>query len=193
MSRMDIVAAFRAAMREAGIDTDDEIEADGRPHRFHVAGDKAGTKNGTYCLYADGVPAGWFGTHRGGWETHTWCLKAEREIPEAERTAHRQRMKEAEQSKAAEEAKRKADARKRAAAIWKGGKACDDAHPYLQRKGVKAHGLKVATWRAWHQPRAGSGRNGASPMPCWFRCAMPRVPRTACRRSFPSGMRSWRG
>lgn len=155
MSRMDIVAAFRAAMREAGIDTDDEIEADGRPHRFHVAGDKAGTKNGTYCLYADGVPAGWFGTHRGGWETHTWCLKAEREIPEAERTAHRQRMKEAEQSKAAEEAKRKADARKRAAAIWKGGKACDDAHPYLQRKGVKAHGLKVATWRAWHQAEGG--------------------------------------
>lgn len=155
MSRMDIVAAFRAAMREAGIDTDDEIEADGRPHRFHVADDKAGTKNGTYCLFADGVPAGWFGTHRGGWETHTWCLKTEREIPEADRAAHRQRMKEAEQSKAAEEAKRKADARKRAATIWKGAKACDDAHPYLQRKGVKAHGLKVATWRAWHQAEGG--------------------------------------
>lgn len=155
MSRVDIVAAFRAAMREAGIDTDDEIEADGRPHRFHVAGDKAGTKNGTYCLYADGVPAGWFGTHRGGWETHTWCLKAEREIPEAERAAHRKRMEETERSKAAEEAKRKADARKRAATIWKGAKACDDAHPYLQRKGVKAHSLKVATWSAWHQTEGG--------------------------------------
>ncbi len=155
MIRVDIVATFRAAMREAGIDTDDEIEADGQPHRFHVAGDKAGTKNGTYCLYADGVPAGWFGTHRGGWETHTWCLKAEREISEDERTAHRQRMEEAERSKAAEEAKRKADARKRAAAIWRGAKACDDAHPYLQRKGVKGHGLKAATWRAWHQAESG--------------------------------------
>lgn len=155
MSRVDIVAAFRAAMSEAGIDTGDEIVADGRAHRFHVTGDKAGTKNGTYCLYADGVPAGWFGTHRGGWETHTWCLRSEREIPEAERAAHRKRMEEAERSKAAEEAKRKEDARRRAAAIWKGAKACDDAHPYLQRKGVKAHGLKGATWRAWHQTEGG--------------------------------------
>ena len=141
------VSAFRAAMTAAGIHTDDEIIADGKPHRFHVAGDKPSTKNGTYCLFLDGVPAGWFGTHRGGWETHTWCLKGDRELTDAERVAHRRRMEEGEKSRARDEVKRRQEARRRAAAIWKGAKPCSASHPYLERKGVKAHGVRVGDWR----------------------------------------------
>lgn len=36
-----------------------DIQADGERHRYHVEGDRVGTKNGCYCLYTDGLPAGW--------------------------------------------------------------------------------------------------------------------------------------
>jgi putative DNA primase/helicase len=43
----------------------------------------------------------------------------------------------------AEETKRYARARKRAQSIWKSAGFTSDDHPYLVRKGVKAHGLKL--------------------------------------------------
>ena len=66
MNDIEIVSAFENFMREVGIvplwDRGRGIEfgmtARGKPHRFRVEGDKAGTRNGGYVLFADGIPAG---------------------------------------------------------------------------------------------------------------------------------------
>ena len=61
---IDPERAFRDAMLDAGITPPDYLEPDGEIHRFHVEGDKRGTKNGWYLLHLDEVPAGHFGCHK---------------------------------------------------------------------------------------------------------------------------------
>lgn len=155
MNASEIMSSFRDAMRAEGIETDEELIADGERRRFHVLGDRAGTKNGAYELHADGVPAGWFGTHRGGWITHTWCARTELSMTAEEREAHARRMEDARKSREAEARRRQTETAKKAAAIWKNAKPAPADHPYLQRKGVKPYGLRVATWRKWIRSDAG--------------------------------------
>jgi putative DNA primase/helicase len=50
----------------AGLETADIIIADGRLHRFHILGDRRGTRNGWYILYPDFPAVGIFGC----WKRH---------------------------------------------------------------------------------------------------------------------------
>ena len=65
---------------------------DGDIHRFHVPGDKPGTFNGWYCLFADGIASGAFGSWKTG-GTSTWCSREPVDAHEAEQV--RQRIEEA--------------------------------------------------------------------------------------------------
>ena len=63
MFRIDeasVITQFLDFMRNSGIEPhgDIEINPDGKIHRFCVEGDRAGSKNGAYCLHLDGYPAG---------------------------------------------------------------------------------------------------------------------------------------
>ena len=60
-----MINEFKAAMQAAGINPPNHIIGDGQLHRFHIEGDKRGTKNGAYFLYLDGKPNGWFSNWRG--------------------------------------------------------------------------------------------------------------------------------
>ena len=53
-----IESQFRQAMQTAGIHYSGEIVPDGKLHRFHIEGQKRGSKNGAYILHVDGYPAG---------------------------------------------------------------------------------------------------------------------------------------
>lgn len=66
MTHYEIEADFLARMRESGTDTNDPIIGDGTIRRFHVIGDKKGSKNGAYKLHCDGVPNGFWQTHKDG-------------------------------------------------------------------------------------------------------------------------------
>lgn len=72
----DIVPAFLQAMHAHGIVPDargrDALNADGALVRFHVEGDRRGTRNGWAVLFGDHVPAGEFGSWRTG-ARHAWC------------------------------------------------------------------------------------------------------------------------
>jgi putative DNA primase/helicase len=57
---------FKNFFRECGVDTNDPIIGDGKIHRFHVIGDKKGSKNGAYQLHCDGVVNGWIQSHKDG-------------------------------------------------------------------------------------------------------------------------------
>jgi hypothetical protein len=63
---------------------------DGELHRFREDGGKAGNKNGWYCLYGDGVPAGSYGSWKTG-KTFTWCAKSRNDMSAPEKLAHQRR------------------------------------------------------------------------------------------------------
>lgn len=138
----DIAVAFKAALDAAGLSTKDKIVADGKLHRFHVNGDRPGSKNGWYVLYGDGLPAGSFGSWKTGFKG-TWCAKAENTLTTAEREEFRRRMDAARKAREAEEQARRVAACEKALVIWKASPPAPDDHPYLVKKGVRNHGLRL--------------------------------------------------
>lgn len=146
----DIIEEFRRAMAEQGIVTDDDIVADGKLHRFHVSGDRKKSRNGWMVLHIDGKPSGAFGSNKlyGNTQKFTWSSnKKTTPMSPAERAAFRERVA---RQKAEREARRRAEqesAACHARFMWDRAQPCEgDDHPYLQRKGVKSHGLRVGAW-----------------------------------------------
>ena len=71
MTETEIITAFSdflANSKTAKPSGHVDIQADGERHRYHVEGDRAKTKNGCYCLYTDGLPAGWCMSWKNGKE-----------------------------------------------------------------------------------------------------------------------------
>ena len=140
MSIHDTIAEFRAVMRDAGITPPDVIEADGQLHRFHVEGDKAGSRNGYYVLHLDGRAAGIFGSWKAGLRS-TWAADGKR-MTEGERQSFAKLI---EVAKIKAQAERRAEHEARAIearAEWDAAAQADPAQPYLLKKAVKPHNLR---------------------------------------------------
>lgn len=145
----ETVDQFLAAMLEQGIETTDEIEADGKLHRFHVVGDTRGSRNGFYCLHADDRPAGIFGCNKRYGADHKFQWQStSKSAPwtEEERQAYRERVAKERAAKDAVEKARHEAAAVAANDLWNASPEATDDHPYLKSKGVKAHGLRVGRW-----------------------------------------------
>lgn len=149
MSANDTISAFRDAMMEQGIETRDEIVADGQLHRFHVEGDVRGANNGFYCLHFDEKPAGIFGCNKrfGFDKKFQWQSnqKTAQWTPE-ERQAYKERVARERPAKDAAEKARHEAAAAAANQLWEASTEASNDHPYLKAKGVKAHGLRVGKW-----------------------------------------------
>ncbi|ACF50608.1 VapE domain-containing protein [Stenotrophomonas maltophilia] len=145
----DIVPAFLQAMHAHGIVPDargrDALNADGTLVRFHVEGDRRGTRNGWAVLFGDNVPAGEFGSWRTGIR-HAWCAKSPTTLSAAEQRAIRQRQEAARSARERDQREREDAAAKVANVLWNRAIPADAHHPYLVRKGIHAHGLRVAPW-----------------------------------------------
>lgn len=145
----DIIADFCSAMRSHGIDPEfgrDGLVPDGaKIIRFHVAGDRKGTRNGWCVLFTDGVPAGEFGDFRTG-VRETWCSKSDAELTDAERKEKARRIEAARAEREREQKQAEGDAAKLANLIWRDAQPAPDDHPYLVRKRVASHGLRVTAW-----------------------------------------------
>ena len=133
---------FRAAMAGGGIVIDAEIIPDGRLHRVHAEGDGPRSKNAWYVLHADLTPCGRFGSWRlgisQGWvSARAVSLTDEQRADEARRLAALRVGREAQRSHLEREAGR------RARYIWERSRLAPGDHPYLLRKGVDAHGLRI--------------------------------------------------
>lgn len=128
------------AMQAQGIDAP-TIHLDGRLHRFKVdAQDKA--RSGWYIAYGDGVPAGRFGCWKSGVD-EPWRAETGRRLTPAEEMEHARRMAQVKAQRDAEADKRHEVAGTVVARIWEDLKAAPANHPYLVRKGIKPHGLRV--------------------------------------------------
>lgn len=150
----EIKSAFEQAMRDAGISpvfrSGEGIEAghnaNGKPWRFHVSGDDKGTRNGWYVLFLDGTPAGEFGNWKTG-ATHTWCSKDRTTLTPAENAEIKKRMEDAKALREKAQKESEGEAAKLANLIWKDATPIEgDDHPYLKRKGIQSHKLRVADW-----------------------------------------------
>lgn len=137
------IDAFRLAMHDAGITPPDVIHADGKLHRFHIAGDKAGTLNGAYVLHSNGHPAGYFEDFKQGMKV-TWKMEGNHsQFSEADKAqfvaVNLQRQKELEDKhrKAAEKARY----------IWRNAPPAI-THPYLTRKQIQPHIAKINKYGA---------------------------------------------
>ena len=121
------------------------IEADGSLHRFSTSG-KRGDDSGWYVLHPDGIAAGVFGCWRNGW-SQTWSSKPDTAMTQAEREAHRQRIKAMKAQRDAEQAQRQQHARHTAAALWQAA-APAMQHEYLARRAYSptAHGVMGSGW-----------------------------------------------
>jgi putative DNA primase/helicase len=109
-------------------------------HRFHVDGDRSGTRNGWYVLHTDGRAAGIFGSWKTGFRS-TWAADGKR-LNDAEHEVFAELIRAA-RTKANAERRAEHEARAiEARAIWARAGAADPAHPYLLAKGVQAHSLR---------------------------------------------------
>lgn len=133
---------FRYALSNAGLSTKERLSSDGRMHRFHVEGDRPGSKNGWYVLYGDGLPSGAFGSWKTGFKG-TWCAKPQNALTPAERREFLDTIKKAEQQRVLEEEIQRREARERALILWKASPLAPHNHPYLVKKSIRNHGLRL--------------------------------------------------
>lgn len=139
----DHIAEFIDAMRASGIaPSKPGIVTDGKIHRYHVAGDRAGKKNGWYVFFSGDIPAGAFGSWKTG-DQATWCAKSDHELNEVERQENRRKMDEARQAREKAEIVIRQAACDKANILW--NRAADSVsadHPYVVAKGIRPAGAR---------------------------------------------------
>ncbi|BAZ94060.1 uncharacterized protein FOKN1_1672 [Thiohalobacter thiocyanaticus] len=134
------ISQFRDAMRSAGLEPPDVLEA-GKLYRFPGAGKRPANRAGWCLLFDDGL-GGCFGDWSSGL-SNTWQAKRNKPFSRAERTAFARRVEAAKQQTEAEQRARQTEAAKRAAAIWNAATPTPKTHPYLARKCIQPHGARI--------------------------------------------------
>ncbi len=148
--------AFRQAIEKAGLVPPDTIIEDGKLHRFSSNGDRA-DDSGWYALFSDETPAGVFGCWRTGLN-QTWFRKADATLTTAERDRQRARFDKAKRQREQDEQRRRAAAAERAQRLWDVAKPATAQHPYLVKKLVQPHSLRLDAANRLIVPVTISGR-----------------------------------
>lgn len=142
MSADQAIDDFRAALRAHGILPPEYIQADGQLHRCDVDA-RNGKGDAAYVLHLDGIPAGGFQNWQSGNGWIKWCSKNAKELTPAERAKLREKFERVRAEREADEKLHHHESAVRARKIWGDASEAPADHPYLARKGVRSHGLKV--------------------------------------------------
>ncbi len=138
--------AFRRAMAELGLYTDDEIIPDTEDwQRFNVRGDQKNDKSGFYKINTDGIATGIFGCWRLG-RKQTWCMKDARHLSAQEKKGYDKKIESLNAAYKVQEKKKHKAAKKQARSIWEDSsneKKEIRKHLYLKRKQVENYGLRL--------------------------------------------------
>lgn len=138
----EIFTKFRQAILENIEFAPDKISASGKLERFSSNG-KRGDLSGWYVLHLQGdFAAGVFGCWRTG-KRQTWhSANGSRRLSDQEWQEIR-RIMAAERTRQQQERQAKASkAQQTAISLWNAAKPASPMHPYLQRKGVGAYGIR---------------------------------------------------
>lgn len=153
MFQNNTISQFKAALLDAGIQTNDAIIDDGALHRFHVIGDKKGTKNGAYILHNDSRPSGWFQHFSkgisGNWTASGKPQKLTRH--EINQIQQERKLRELEQQQRYEQTALKARA------IWQNSTPVH-SHDYLTKKRISGNYARISgndlVIALWNEQRA---------------------------------------
>ncbi len=150
---------FRAyILSEYGLALVGDIKADGAFHYLATSDDKKGHKPFRYCVHLDDPANVYFNDLKRNFHG-TWYPEGQQPLTPAEREARR---RDYEAKRAKREAEEQARHIKRAAwavKIWQSATPADGSHPYLVRKGVKAHGLRLLpVWERRTYPDGGGSQ-----------------------------------
>lgn len=142
-----VIDQFLAAMRALDIPVDEPIIADGKLHRYHVAGDRRRERNAWATLHIDARPAGEFGCNkRYTGQKFPWKMDVGRELTAEERREIKDISKARAKQRAAEEQIQHEQAAERALYLHSRAQQVD-IHPYLTSKGVPSNPrLRVGSW-----------------------------------------------
>lgn len=129
---------FKTVMLSAGVPPPDNLIPDGTLHRFNIDG----KLNGWYVLHLDGRAAGCFGDWKQGikekWKLDDYTQKfTDEQLREFKANA----MKVKAEEQAAHKI-RHDEAADKARYLWSQAKSAIN-HPYLTRKNIKPHGVKI--------------------------------------------------
>lgn len=127
---------FQAAMLLHGITPPQLIVGDGKLCRFHIEGDKRGSKNGYYLLFMNNIACGIYGTWKEG-VTHKWCSKRREDMSHQEHKAYKQQVAEAKRQYAKDRVRAQTKAARLAKNIFCSCPFANASHPYLARKCIK--------------------------------------------------------
>lgn len=136
---MDCVTAFRDELQSVFGPLEWMPQADGGIHRFRVPGDRPGSQNGWYVLFADGIASGCFGSWKAG-TSHTWSSREPADPLESELI--RQRIEQARRQREAEQHQRQQATAEYANCLWRDARRADPDHPYLIAKGCRPYTLR---------------------------------------------------
>lgn len=129
---------FREFMAACGVVTEAVIPDDGTLCRFHVQGDKPGTRNGWAVLFGEGVPAGCFGHWRTGVH-RTWSAKRPHQMTPEERQQQKANLQRARAKRERQQRERYQWASQRAMRLWINAVPADPGHAYLNSKSIQPH------------------------------------------------------
>lgn len=138
----DFKSAFIGAMVDAGIvpTEPDQIAADGTLHRFHVEGDKRGTRAGWAVLHVDQHGAGGVFGHWRTWISSTW-RSGRGKISSSERKRLSASIEQARRARDADRLLLATAAQASASRLWSQAAPPHD-HPYALRKRITACGSR---------------------------------------------------
>lgn len=135
----DAVDQFKAAMRDAGITPPETIIADGSLHRFKIGG----KLTGAYVLHLNGRAAGYFQDFRQGIKENWKQDGKYQPLSQFQRRAFAIERARQEAERQAEEAAKHNAAADKAFFIWSQSAPAPAEHPYLVKKRVMPHSLRI--------------------------------------------------
>lgn len=141
-SKLDAEMAFGDELRAAGLRLRGLPIMDGKIQRVPVDGDRGRKQSGMYVGHLDGRPAGYLRNFKTG-DVRRWRADvAPGHISPEQRARLAAEAAASRAKREAQTATERAEAAAKARGMWKAARPATD-HPYLQRKGVAPHGLRV--------------------------------------------------
>lgn len=135
-NRLPPEVAFVDFIKEKGFNPPEFVIQDGTIHRYGK------NKVDWYVFYPDGYNAGGsFGCWNKDEDNLNWCYLGAN-MSDDQRSQHNERMRQIHKQINEERQRVHAQAREEVAKVWAEAKEATD-HPYLKKKGIKAHGVKI--------------------------------------------------
>jgi putative DNA primase/helicase len=144
MSWRSIEDACRTACIAIGVDYK-AVLADGEFHRADLSDDSKGKNDASIKIFPD-QQGGIVWNHKSGQRETFFVNDSRGGSGEPISQIERERIQREQQRRQAEQQKRQDKAARKAQSIWQAAKPAPPDHPYLLRKQIKPHGLRIGSW-----------------------------------------------